>query len=240
MIIRRWRQGVLLATVAAVAVTGVLLVTQPWSSEPVVQEAVGDTIQQRICDVVMDIPPRGQGPDIVGVGPRNPPDEGQLRGPEMLLRVQGRGAGIAQVLIDALTGAVLEEQYYQGPAQKAIAKQVLRTVRVEPLDPSNAPWPYTDATQVPVASVGEKGIFQYRFPDPGSGLMISKSGAWGVDFLAHGLRMENCRSLLEILVTFPPGAEPEVTVTRDIHPDDEDAFQTFYDQVTINKDALGR
>ena len=239
MIIRRWRRGLVLAAVAAVAVTGVLLVTRPWSGETLVQEAVGGTIEQRICDVVMEIPPRGQGPDIVTVGPRIPPSEGQLRGPVMMLRVRGEGINTAGVLIDALTGAVLEE-HYQAPAQEATAKQVLQTVRVEPLDPSSAPWPYTDAAQVSAERVGEKGVFQYRFPDPGSGLMISKSNTDGTDGYALGLRMENCRSLLEILVTFRPGIEPEVTVTRDIHPDDEDAFQTFYDQVTVNKDALER
>jgi hypothetical protein len=50
-----------------------------------VREAAGGTIEQRICDVVMEIPPRGQGPDIVTVGPSNPSLEAQLRGPVMVL-----------------------------------------------------------------------------------------------------------------------------------------------------------
>ncbi len=238
--IRRWRRGLVLAAVAAAAIVGgVLLATEPWSDgETLVQEAAGGTIEQRICDVVMDIPPRGQGPDIVTVRPSNPRHEGQLRGSVMVLGVLGNSP-TSEVLIDALTGTVLEERY-ETPSHEATAQQVLQTVRVEPLDPSRAPWPYTDTAQVSAERVGEKGTFQYRFPDPGSGLMISGSGMDGIGWYAQGLRMENCRSLLEILVTFRPGAEPEVKVTKDIHPDDEAAFQTFLDQVTINKDPLGR
>lgn len=230
--IHRWRRGVVLAAVGATIVAGVLLATQPWSGETLVREAAGGTIVQRACDVVMDIPPRGQGPDIVTVRPSEPSLKGQLRGPVMVLGVRGSGTNTAEVLINALTGTVLEERY-QAPSVEATALQVLQTMRVEPLDPSRAPWPYTDTAQVSTARVGEKGTFQYRFPDPGSGLMISGSGMDGIGWYALGLRMENCRSLLEILVTFRPGTEPEVKVTKDIHPDDEAAFQTFLDEVEV-------
>ena len=224
--------------VAAAIVAGVLLATGPWGGDTLVQEAAGGTIEQRMCDVVMDVPPIAIGPagDWVTVRLSNPSLEGQLRGPEKVLTVRGASKR-SEVLIDARTGAVLEERY-DTPSQKATAQQVLQTVRVEPLDPSSAPWPYTDSAQVSAQRVGEKGTFQYRFPDPGSGLMISGGGMDGIGGYAHRLRMENCRSLLEILVAFRLGAEPEVTVTKEIHPDDEAAFQTFLDQVEVK--GVGR
>ena len=38
---------------------------------------------------------------------------------------------------------------------------------------------------------------------------------------------------MEISAVFRTVKPEEVTVTKDIHPDDEAAFQTFYDEVAI-------
>lgn len=238
--IRGWRRGLVLAAVAAAAIVGgVLLATRPWSDgETLVQEAAGGSIEQRICDVVMDVPPIGQAQDTVMVGPNNPPLEGEPREPVIKLKVVGTGKR-SEVLVDAETGTILDERYAT-LSHEVMLRGILDTLRVEPLDPSSATWPYTDTAQVSAERVGEKSTFEYRFPDPGSGLMISKSIIDGLGWYAEGLRVANCRSVMEIMITYRPDAEPEVKVTKDIHPEDEAAFQTFYDQVTINNDPLGR
>ncbi len=63
--------------------------------------------------------------------------------------------------------------------------------------------------------------------------MTSLIRGTGDGFHVHVLRAVNCRSEAEISVTFRQGAEPEVTATEDIHPDDEAAFQTLFDEVEV-------
>ena len=235
MMMRRWRRGVVLAAVVAGAIAGgVLLTTQPWSDgETLVQEVAGGNIEYRLCNVSFWAPPQG---DIIRVGRSVRWSEEGLQ-PE--LRVKLVKPEPAVVEVDPETGAVLLE-YYPTTATKASIKVVLDTKGVEPLDLATAPWPYTDTAQVSAQRFGEKGTFEYRPPDPGSGIVVSKMYADGIGWFAQSLTVANCRSVMAIGVRFRADAEPEVTVTKDIHPEDEAAFQTFYDQVTINNDPLGR
>jgi hypothetical protein len=250
MMISRWRRGVVLASVAAAVVAGVLLATRPWGDDDdtLVQEATAGTVQYRICDVVLDGPlplvPPTQGPltgDLVRIYRSYVAPSGVGRQPTLEISVLGlrstdpvsteASRGRSVVSIDPGTGALLDARYADA-SHEASVLPILDTVRVEPLDPSTAPWPYTDAAQIPPQR-SDNETFKYRPPDPGSGLVVSSIHGTGHLLSSYTLKVTSCRSVVQITVTFRQGAEPEVTETKDVHPDDEAAFQTFLDEVEV-------
>jgi hypothetical protein len=203
---------------AALIVAGVLLATTPWSGE----EAAGGTIQYRVCDFVIEAPtPQGKGDIRV-----NPLIEPHV---EPSLEVEVLGEPDAVVVIDP-TSDVIESQ----TVPDARLQPVLDTLRIEPLDPSTAPWPYTDSVQRPPIHQ-DKGIFGYQLPDPKSGLVVTTTHVSMTDgSIVYILGLANCRSTMEREVVFRKGEESEVMdLTRDVHPDDEVAFRTFFDEVTV-------
>lgn len=100
----------------------------------------------------------------------------------------------------------------------------------EPFDPATAPWPYTDAAQKP-AKRWKYGIFEYRFPDPASGLDAGQMVADTVTGAVHSFILANCRSVE--MISFDPFTGEELSRIRDVHPDDEAAFKTFFDQLDV-------
>lgn len=220
---RTLRRGLPVAAVSVLIVAGVLLATRPWSGE----EAAGETIEWRLCDTVLEAPLANPGPEWVAVG--RLPALGDEK-PTINLKLYSP-SGRSEVPIDANTGAMLWQQYAD-PSHQATLQGLLQTVRVEPLDPATAPWPYTDKIQVSLERQGSGG-FEYRPVDPGSGILVSVTRGLGDGFHVHVLKAENCRSTIEISTVFRTAEPEEVTVTKDVHPDDEAAFQTFYDEVVI-------
>jgi hypothetical protein len=203
------------------AALAAVLATQPWNSE----EAAGGTVQYRVCDTVIE-----------GPLPKGPPSQGSIRIVQLItpdgppsLEVHVMGERDTLVTIDPTTAKV-----ESAGVPDARLQPVLDTLRLEPLDPSMAPWPYTDATQKPPVHA-TSARFDYRSPDPGSGLVISMMLAQATELpVVQILYVANCRSLMEIKAEFwEAGKEPVVTVSKNVHPDDEAAFQRFYDEVSV-------
>ena len=235
--------------VAVVVVGVVVLIARPWGGE----EVTAGTVQYRICDLVLEGPlplvPPAEGPppqgsltgDLVTIFRSFATPSGVGRQPTLeisVLRLRSTdpvsteaSSGRSVVTIDPESGAVLDERYADASHQAPV-QAILDTVRVEPLDPSTAPWPYTDAAQMPPQR-SEDETFKSRVPDPGSGLVVGSTYGGGFGFSYQSLRVTSCRSAVEITVTFRQGAEPEVTETKDIDPEDEAAFQTFLDEVEV-------
>jgi hypothetical protein len=232
--IRRWRQGVLLAAVAAAAVVGgILLATRPWSDETLVQEAAGQPVEHRACNVVFPIPPESSEFEIIPIAAK-PFNDGN---PSLIVRMDTprrfTDPNTSEVtierpgaFIDAETGKVLSETYYT-PSDETRLREVLATIRVEPFDPATAPWPYSDATTAPIKldKVPPNGGVEIRSPDPGSGLVLMDGG----DFLD----VNSCKSTMRVDI------QSGAIIRQDIHPDDAAAFQTFLDQVEVKGLALG-
>jgi hypothetical protein len=235
---RTLRLGLPLAVLAAL-IAGVLLATQPWSGEDAVQEAEAGTIQYRLCDTVFEAPP-SEAPEpgrerlvvlpTVDIdsdsSPYDPNPKLRLQ-PELTLAI--RGDVDSEVMIDPTSGAVSRE-HYGTASQRAKLQAILDTLRVEPFDPATAPWPYTDAAQKPAKRV-EHGIFEYRPPDPASGLDAGQIWANTITGAVHSFNLSNCRSAEAI--GFDPFTGEELWRVRDVHPDDEAAFKTFFDQLDV-------
>jgi hypothetical protein len=127
-------------------------------------------------------------------------------------------------IVDSLTGELVDTQYANAQDQ-ALIEPVLEGVRLEPIDPATAPWPY--ASDLPVSlQLQEKGLFTYSSPDSVSGLKVREVSD---DILL----VFNCQS--EMWLEIAPGpAGPGLAVDEEftrIHPDDEAAFQRFFDEV---------
>ncbi len=236
---RTLRFGLPVAVLAALIVGGVLLATRPWSGDTLVQEAAAGTITYRLCDTIVEAPPKPKPPikpekDLVSVVPIVEQTAAGDLIPKFEVRLRIPSVGDPSlVLIDAVTGTVLQE-LYSSPAHQALLRPVLNTVRTEPLDPATAPWPYTDAAQIP-PSRGRAGPFELRSPDPGSGIVAVhhlENTPVGEPLL-QAVIARNCRSTMAIIWQLYPDGREEVTVERDVHPDDAAAFQTFYDEVVI-------
>jgi hypothetical protein len=229
---RTLRLALPIAAVAAAVVAGVLLTTQPWSGETPVQEAAAGTIQHRVCDLVIEAPSAGSARDAVVVSPRRGEPLGEPLQPVMKLKLLASGQR-SEAWIDARTGTTLEERYGTA-SQKAIMQGALQTARVEPLDAATAPWPYTQRTQVSLERQ-QAGVFEYRPPDPASGIVVSHTYV-DTEFgkpLVQIFEAKNCRSTMLMRWELPPDAPAGVTVTKDIHPDDAAAFQTLLDAVVV-------
>ena len=228
MMIRRWRRGLVLAGVGAAIIGGVLLATRPWGGEEVVQEAAAGTITYRLCDTVLEGPIAQPAPEWVAVSRRPAMD-----GDEPVINVILHSASSrSEVSIDPKTGGVLRELYADS-SQETTLQEVLETVRLEPFDSETAGWPYTEVSQLS-SEPAKQGAFEFREPDPASGILVSLIRGTGDGFHVHVLRAVNCRSTMEISAVFRTGTQPdEVTVTKDIHPDDEAAFQTLLDEVEV-------
>jgi hypothetical protein len=220
---RALRRGLPVVGIGAVLiVAGVLLATRPWSTE----QAAGGTIQYRACDFVMEVP-EAQGKGAVRVVPVLQP------GVEPSLEMTVLGEPNVFLAIDPTSDTVAEA--VDVPVPDARFQPILDTLRKEPLDPNTAPWPYTNTVQRPPI-FHEKGMFRYQLPDPGSGLMVQRTYVTPTDgSIVHIVALTGCRSVMEKVLVFRRGEEPEVTVlTEDVHPDDEAAFQTFFEEATIH------
>ncbi len=208
--IRRWRRRVLLAVVgAAVVAAVVLLTTRSWSGDTLVQEAAAGTIEYRLCDTVVPMSPENL--DMIAPS--------LIDGQPFLTIRSGRSA----VSIDPQTGTVLNRKY-DTPSDEVLLEDVLSGLLVETRDPVT--WPYTNVTQVPAKRL-KVSVFEYRAPDPGSGLVKSSLAAGSL----QALIIQNCRSKMTIEATL--GKPGIAGVVRDIHPNDRAAFQRFLDEVEV-------
>lgn len=234
--LRRWLP--IIAAVGVLIALGALLTVHPWSGGPSVQEAAGSTIQHRLCDTVLEAPPTPrpigrETRDIVSIGGGVEVTETYDLEPSLEVHLRSPSVGKpSSVSIDPTTATVLEERY-SSPAHEALLRAVTNTARLEPLDPDTAPWPYTDKTQVPPTQ-HPGGAFSWRLPDPGSGLVMSGMNVSGDLWGSESMQVANCRSFVRMTWTFGANAEqPGLTITRDVHPEDEAAFETFLDAVVV-------
>ncbi len=234
--LRRWLP--IIAAVGVLIALTLLLTVRPWSDGPSVEEAAASTVQHRLCDTVLEAPlaprPLGeQARDIISIA--GGVDVTETHGLEPSLEVHLKLPSVGKpssVSIDPMTATVLEERY-SSPAHEALLRAVTNTARLEPLEPDTAPWPYTDKTQVsPRQHPG--GAFSWRLPDPGSGLVMSAMNVSGDLWGSESMQVANCRSFVRMTWTFGANAEqPGLTITRDVHPEDEAAFETFLDTVVV-------
>jgi hypothetical protein len=213
------------AALAAAAVAGaVLLWTQPWSGD----EASGEPIEARACNVVYEAQPESSEFRIfpIAMGLFN---DGK---PGLVVEMKQRGLVTdpqtgdvtdesAGAFIDAETGKVLS-QTSSTPSDEALLNDVLDTIRVEPFDPATAPWPYSDATTSPAKTekFPPNGGIEIRVPDPGSGFVLTYRGG-----LFPALDVHTCKSTMRIQLR---SAE---VLKQDVHSDDAAAFETFRAEV---------
>lgn len=250
------RIGIPLAAVIAAIAGGVALATQPWDwgGEPAAPQVEAQGITYRMCDVTVKGPPPGTvvdgmagkvAPGTITIGGW-PGPYGTLTAeviddavPVPVQDYQGNIVPLKKwpkVEIDAHTGAVRSE-LYGTDADKTLLKGVLNTVRVEPLDPATAPWPYTEATQVPVQRVKE-GNIEYRWPDPGAGLAMGavySTPTTPVDDLSF-ITVFSCRS--RMWVGMQTGKVLQEMTS--IEAEDEAAFQNFLKEVKIDPESIAR
>jgi len=220
---RNLRRFVLPTALAAV-IAG-LLIIQPWGQE----EAAGKSYEFRVCNVVVQHPPK---PPIVD--PNRFPQQGVF---DIAATTLGDGflqlamrVGTDKVpqaaVIDGKTGQIIREE------NKELVKEILNTMRVEPIDPASAPWPYTEATQVPIKRFKE-GDIEYRLPDPGAGLVSSVIFTNPAEEpipedLSYTV-LHNCRS--QMWIGQQTGQVLEART--DIYPEDKAAFETFLGEITV-------
>ena len=231
--IRRWRQGVLLAAVAAAVVAGVLLATQPWGGETLVQEAAGQPSEYTLCNVsVSDIPADvAVGPYLLGekfhVLIYVPVPEGE----EKIAIDPDTGKGVpveSRIAIDAETGQVVFE-HYKTPAEEAKLMGVLATLRVAEPDPSVPAWPRTDTP--PQADKKDlRGLdwlpgMRYRPPDPGSGLVVSVITGTSLSSDSQTLVARTCDSEVRV------DRETGQTIKMEVTPGEKAMFRRFLDEV---------
>jgi len=77
---------------------------------------------------------------------------------------------VSSVLIDAETGAIVREEVL--PEDRAAIDEVLRTLKVGPLDRATAPWPYS--AELPADLPRETaGGMSFLRPDPASGIHLT-------------------------------------------------------------------
>ncbi len=224
--------------VAVVVVGVVVLIARPWGGEEAVQEAAGSAVEHRLCDVVVTAPlassATGQTERLVVSRSVVPWREltGKL---EARFQIQINGPIRSDVSVDPKTGTLLAE-FYGTATQEARLQEILETLRVEPLDPATAPWPYTETSQAPEKRV-DHGAFRYRRPDPGSGLVVALQRGQRLDRATlttesvETLILANCSSEETRGIYLFTGEEDEPT--SNIHPDDEAAFQTFFAEVEV-------
>jgi hypothetical protein len=219
----------LLAASAAVAAI-LLLAIQPWGDD----EASGNPIEYRLCDVVIQAPP-----DAFNIYPL--PDGENLW---LMVRSKERTAAVnpqpgapalqhSQVSVDAKTGAFKE--HYATPDDEAALKPLVSQRKIYPLDTTTAPWPYTDSVQLRPqrARQGAEGMIEWRQPDPGAGLAVDYIISEGIDSSIESLALSNCRSTMRMDVR---ARTAEVTFpVKDIDPADEAAFETFFSEAKVGE-----
>lgn len=150
------------------AALAAVLVSQPWDDGDTVREAAADTIEYRLCDTVLEAPPAvvpapGQERLAVRRGVALESYEPTLElQPSLELMI--RGDISSDVFIDPMTGGILREQYGT-PSQEATLREILETLRVEPLDPASGPWPYTGREPGPSQATADRPV---RVPPTGS------------------------------------------------------------------------
>ena len=217
-----WQRALVGAGAVATVVGGAVLATRPWGSD----EAAGDPVEHRACNVVFQVPPDSSEFEIIPIA-MWPANDGK---PSLIVRMKQpriitdpqTGEVTDQtlgVLMDAETGEILSEAYYT-PSDEALLRDVLATIRVEPFDPTTAPWPYSDATTGAVnrQKVPPNGGVEIRSPDAGSGLVLSVVSG---DSDLSAIDVNSCKSAMR--VDLKSGA----LLKQDIHPDDAAAFETF-------------
>lgn len=220
--LRRWLGAAWLLAAAVVLV--VLLIARPGDDRYSLTSSP-DTIQYRLCDLVIEAPPPSgrltEG--AVFIGSRiDAPATADSHRPTMSIRLYDPGEMSAVHLAE--DGTVLSEDYASAQ-HEARMKEILDTARMDPFNPATAPWPYTDAVQWEMGR-GRTDAFTYRWPDPGSGLMVSH-----ISGVPAGLKLTGCQSSM----TKPPafGGAGGMTDAEDVHPDDRKAFRNFFDEVAI-------
>jgi hypothetical protein len=94
----------------------------------------------------------------------------------------------SRIVISAETAEVLSEDIEE--AQSAEFNEMLSSLRLEPIDPLSAPWPYTGTSRVG-ASKERSGVLEFRAPDPGAGIATVHQRAYGGP---QSVIFFNCRS----------------------------------------------
>jgi hypothetical protein len=239
---RAIRVGIPLAVAATLVSGAAVFVAEPWNDT-----ASGTTVEYRFCDTVLTGPAETTAQPVEGsvlivrqFTPKyDPATEEYVDEPVIILRVvesvevvhpdTGQPTKDNSLLaLDPKTGVPTLE-HYVGASGEASLRSVLATARLAPLDPGTAPWPYTSARQRAVKRI-KRAEFGYLPVDPGSGIVVALERGSGPDFFSHTLIVQNCRSTLAVSLKYA-GPTPETTVTREIDPADEDAFQRFLDEV---------
>jgi hypothetical protein len=150
--------------------------------------------------------------------------------PAMIISPFVRGEIEPGAVVSAETGAVLEDRVQ--PKHRAAIDEVLKTIKVSPLDRSAAPWPYSG--QQPNVPREEAGKISYITPDPAAGITVTFQIGDGV---ADGedtrpgsnvsIHVTNGRSWFGI-----NAATGEVyQETAHILPEDKEAFDRFLSAV---------
>jgi hypothetical protein len=128
----------------------------------------------------------------------------------------------SRVYIDAATGEVAFENY-RTASEEAILKEALASLRVGPWQPTSDVWPRTDTPPKKALREEDDSVtkIQYRPPDDGSGLMLSRPQG---DTFSR-LTAFTCESVLEI-----DGVSGEV-LRQEVVPQEQAMFGRFLGEV---------
>lgn len=214
-----------------------VMVSQPWDDRA--QEAEAGPVEHRLCNTVLEVPPLPKpltgARDIVTV---SRVVEHEIRGeagretvelfPRLKIRLRAPSTATdgerRTVSIDPVDSTVAATDGLVSPK----LQPVLDTVRHEPFDRSNAPWPYTDNGRP--AERTKYGSFQSLGPNPASGIVVSTIyGMAGDGSPAHALVVANCESIMFVTAEFSGGKTETgiVADTRFVQPEDKAAFEEF-------------
>jgi hypothetical protein len=146
-----------------------------------------------------------------------------------VIEIAPKGESDTRIVIDAETGEIVGQ--VGGEQKLAALHSVLDTVRVSPLDPTTAPWPYADAA--PPSERESWGSILYPSVDPLSGIVMAVGIASG-DPAASGqcgykVRVWNGRSSIFVnACTGEPYREGSY-----VDPEDEAAFNRLLKSIAV-------
>jgi hypothetical protein len=240
---RRWflRLGLLAAVGSAASVVISLWIWDGRDDKIPRGQALALNDLNRVCNLVLDLPADvpiryDHFEEGIRLKPaRRPNDDGYNLG--INYTTPGRDTGLPDnirsfAIVDSVTGVVIDSRYANSSDQ-ALITEVLVGVRVEPLNPQTAPWPYSGAEPASGSRVEHAG-FTLLLPKAGSGLSLATLG--------DDLLLQNCRSKMVIQISEGPDG-PRVVVDQrrtKVHADDLAAFDQFLGEVKVDLTAKSR
>ena len=154
-------------------------------------------------------------------------------GPGMDLTIHHEGDidKVSYIVIDAVTGQVLDEQMAQG--DRAAIDEVLRTLSLLPFDAAVKGWPYQAEFPADAQRRNWGGI-SYVVPDPASGVKVDE---WIGDPNGPFINISNGRSTILISHDTQTGVLSQQTIA--VSPQDKAPFDRYFSSAQLCERDVG-